>query len=100
MLNRAQLKRLDLLIPLHRCLQIFEVLSIIGEFIAEDRFVRSVISRWTNDLLSLALTCRTFLNPALNELWRRQSSLAPLLRCFPSDVYEFGETFEVRKPQS
>ncbi|KAJ7053043.1 hypothetical protein C8F01DRAFT_1032646 [Mycena amicta] len=45
-------------------------------------------------LLALATTCRLFLDPALNELWRELESIYPLLRCFPSGVFEFTQESE------
>ncbi|KAJ6587513.1 hypothetical protein DFH09DRAFT_1074744 [Mycena vulgaris] len=34
------------------------------------------------------LTCRTFQNPALDMLWRRQDTLLNFLKCFPNDLIE------------
>ncbi|KAJ7198034.1 hypothetical protein B0H12DRAFT_1166442, partial [Mycena haematopus] len=39
-------------------------------------------------LARLARTCRFFMNPALDQLWRPQSSVLPLLRCFPLHLWE------------
>jgi len=35
------------------------------------------------DFLSLARTCRTFKEPALDILWERLEDLSPLVRCLP-----------------
>ena len=37
-------------------------------------------------LAALARTCRTFLEPALDLLWRHQMTLGPLLLTFPSNA--------------
>jgi hypothetical protein len=39
-------------------------------------------------LAGFATTCRAISEPALDVLWHEQSSLAPLLRCMPSDLWE------------
>ncbi|RPD58120.1 hypothetical protein L226DRAFT_156608 [Lentinus tigrinus ALCF2SS1-7] len=39
-------------------------------------------------LASLARTCRTFLEPTLDMLWRYQMNLGPILRTFPEDVWK------------
>ncbi|KAJ7127285.1 hypothetical protein C8R43DRAFT_1240431 [Mycena crocata] len=38
------------------------------------------------DLAALARTCKTFRDPALDILWRRQDSLTPAVRCLPGDL--------------
>ncbi|KAJ7051074.1 hypothetical protein C8F01DRAFT_671588 [Mycena amicta] len=48
-----------------------------------------VTPRARKNLLAFAMTCRLFLDPALNELWRQLDSISPLLRCFPAGVFEF-----------
>ena len=40
------------------------------------------------NVLALALTCRAFLEPALDQLWRRQLNLFNLLKTLPSDAWE------------
>lgn len=37
--------------------------------------------------LSLALTCRTLLEPGLDEIWRDIQSLEPLIACLPKDLW-------------
>ena len=39
-------------------------------------------------VLALALSCRVFLEPALDQLWRRQLNLFNLLKTLPSDAWE------------
>ncbi|KII87902.1 hypothetical protein PLICRDRAFT_651552 [Plicaturopsis crispa FD-325 SS-3] len=38
-------------------------------------------------LRNLAITCTAFREPALDELWHRQSSLAPLIQCLPGHLW-------------
>ncbi|KII90616.1 hypothetical protein PLICRDRAFT_539314 [Plicaturopsis crispa FD-325 SS-3] len=40
-------------------------------------------------LASLAATCRLFRDPALDELWQYQTSMAQIIMCLPEDVCEF-----------
>ncbi|KAJ7622917.1 hypothetical protein DFH06DRAFT_1231283 [Mycena polygramma] len=40
------------------------------------------------DLAALARTCRTFQEPALDLLWREQTTLANMLRCLPSYLWQ------------
>ena len=62
--------------PHHPCLNIQEILTNIFEHVPE---------RAT--LAALARTCKTFSDPALDSLWYSQSSVIPLIKCLPSDVY-------------
>lgn len=39
------------------------------------------------DLAALARTSRIFQEPALNALWRSQSTFANVLRCMPGDLW-------------
>ncbi|KAI0359274.1 hypothetical protein OH77DRAFT_1395502 [Trametes cingulata] len=49
-------------------------------------------------LARLARTCRRFLEPCLDVLWRHQRTLAPLVRTLPADVYEETLYQEPLKP--
>ncbi|KAJ7461275.1 hypothetical protein B0H11DRAFT_2312698, partial [Mycena galericulata] len=63
---------------MHRCLKIPEVLRMVfAELGSGDR----VPSEGRVALGRLARSCRIFSNPALDELWSSQVSLAPLLKC-------------------
>jgi hypothetical protein len=42
-------------------------------------------------LAAFAVTCRAISEPALDALWCTQVSLAPLLRCMSSDLWEGRE---------
>ena len=39
-------------------------------------------------ILALALTCKAFLEPALDQLWRRQLNLVNLIKTLPQDSWE------------
>ena len=69
---------------MHRALEIPEILFIICSF--ADRPCRK------GDVLRLALTCRGFLEPALDVLWREVYNLEHFLKCFPSDVWTQEDT--------
>ncbi|RDB14844.1 hypothetical protein Hypma_016479 [Hypsizygus marmoreus] len=68
---------------MHRCLQVPEIISLICIEISGDKPL--AITSHTS-LAALAQTCKFFQDPALDELWKAQSSLKPLLRCFPADA--------------
>ena len=42
-------------------------------------------------IVALAVSCRTFLEPTLNILWRSQLNLGPLLRTLPKDAWQEDE---------
>ncbi|EKM58943.1 uncharacterized protein PHACADRAFT_25092 [Phanerochaete carnosa HHB-10118-sp] len=68
--------------------------------------VRNIIEQLGADeqlrtLLALSCTCKTICCYALNALWHKMSTLVPLLRCLPPDVWaqdELGEWMLVRPP--
>ncbi len=60
-------------------LQCPELLRLICKQIGTDD--KSTLSR-------LSMTCRSFMEPALDELWYKLDSLDPLVRCMESDLYE------------
>ena len=39
-------------------------------------------------LFRLSLSCRRFMEPALDVLWYKLDNLAPLMRCMPRDLYQ------------
>jgi hypothetical protein len=64
---------------MHRCLLIPEILSAVLEqdiAIGDEKTVANV-----------AISCRAFLETALDVLWCEQVVLAPLVRCMPSDLW-------------
>ncbi|KZP06340.1 hypothetical protein FIBSPDRAFT_1053603 [Athelia psychrophila] len=79
---------------MHRCLSIPEILRIIFEYLVTD-----VEGEGPPDASSVTrplLTCKAFLEPALDILWESLDSLAPLARNFPSDAWEESVVNEVR----
>ena len=77
---------------MHRALHIHEVLQVIFEnflpvhddrsltFASYESYASFVAGKSTSQtLLSLAVTCRTFLEPALDALWWAMDDLTPLL---------------------
>ncbi|KAH9950459.1 hypothetical protein B0H21DRAFT_819261 [Amylocystis lapponica] len=76
--------------PTHRALFIDEILAAVLIHIRiNDRNWRPVTPYKT--LARLALSCRSFTEPALNVLWARQTSLMPLLRVFPTFCTHSGD---------
>ncbi|KAF7966565.1 hypothetical protein HWV62_37867 [Athelia sp. TMB] len=69
---------------MHPCLAVPEIVSDIAEEIAADGDRGP--SPWAT-LASFALTCRVISEPALDSLWKVQSSLVPLLQTMPSDLW-------------
>lgn len=56
---------------MHRLLAIHEILGLIA---------RNLSAKEQRDM---ALVCRTFYEPAMDELWHTIESLAPLILCLP-----------------
>ncbi|KAJ7760214.1 hypothetical protein DFH07DRAFT_816633 [Mycena maculata] len=55
----------------------------------------------TPDLVALACTCKTFQEPALDLIWRFETSLRRFLNLFPEDAFirgEKGDWFRVVRP--
>lgn len=65
------------------CFEIPEILLHIFEHVY-------VSTKGRNDLTSLALTCKLFNGPALDVLWRIQTSFLPLLMTFPRELLNFA----------
>jgi hypothetical protein len=65
---------------MHHCLDIPELICIIFEL------VRACGSH--RDIVALALTCKTFRDPALRTLWAKLPSFDPLVRCLPNDIWK------------
>lgn len=69
---------------MHRCLDIPELLNLIASCMIT-KGPRG--ERQRQDLVSLAVTCRGLTDTVLNVLWKNQSSLTVLLKCFPNDLW-------------
>ena len=64
---------------MHRCLNVDEILRLIAcELVASETMAT---------VAALACCCKSFKDPMLDPLWRKQYGLAPLLKCFPQDVW-------------
>ncbi|KAF8887141.1 hypothetical protein BD779DRAFT_530477 [Infundibulicybe gibba] len=84
---------------MHRCLEISEIVALICE-----AFARSYNTcGWESSqnpaaLAALARTCQGFHQHALDALWRSQTTLIPLIKCFPEDAWEDGFDISFRRP--
>ncbi|OCH91361.1 hypothetical protein OBBRIDRAFT_526513 [Obba rivulosa] len=75
----------DYLVLMHRCLSVAEIVRVITDHLpASDTYGRAALA-------SLARTCRTLHEPALDALWYHQDDLFNILRCLPSDSWTFGQ---------
>ncbi|OSC98807.1 hypothetical protein PYCCODRAFT_916029 [Trametes coccinea BRFM310] len=77
---------------MHDCLLLPDIFQRILDFVeveVPDRFYASHNQdHWKNGSLArLARTCRVFHEPALNALWKHQTTLAPLVRTLPEDAW-------------
>jgi hypothetical protein len=68
---------------MHKCLLVQEILYRVVSDVENFGNKRS--------LSNLSLTCKRFLEPALDELWRTQANLIPLAKCFPPDSWNIRE---------
>lgn len=78
---------------MHRCLQIPEIIARTVNY--SSSFRHPSAPSWSDQrskqtVFALALTCRMFLEPSLDSLWSTQTSLSPLLSCFPPEVCSSG----------
>lgn len=70
---------------MYKCLEISEILEVIIDHV----FMSSEGMEGMRAVVALALTCRDFLDPALNRLWHTQESLDPLIRTLPPTAWAF-----------
>ena len=71
---------------MHPCLGVDEILRLIASEL--------VTSGTKATAAALACCCKSFEDPMLDALWRKQYELTPLLKCFPQDVWnEEDESF-------
>lgn len=70
---------------MHHCLQITEILLKIFQYVHSD-----VVADWQPDpnLYHLALTCKTFQEPALDELWGYHGYPLKLFQTLPHDSWQ------------
>ena len=69
---------------MHRCLHVFDIVSIITDFV----FALGDSTHDWRSVAALARTCKTFYEPALNTLWRTQIGIEYLIKCMPADAWE------------
>lgn len=69
-----------------------DILDEICEYLHDEQDNNSTEAARTSkqNLLWVALTCKAFLEPALDRLWRSLDSLFPLLRILPSFTQSDG----------
>jgi len=65
---------------MHPCLNVDEILRLLARELVESKAKATVAA--------LARCCKSFEEPVLGALWEEQERLAPLLKCFPRDVWE------------
>jgi hypothetical protein len=66
---------------MHHCLEVNELVALICQFLHQDRKNRK-------SLVAFATTCKAFRDPALSILWSNLTTLVPLVKCLPIDVWE------------
>ncbi|KAJ6580035.1 hypothetical protein DFH09DRAFT_1076941 [Mycena vulgaris] len=66
---------------MHRALNIMEVVEIVTSHLSPS------LPDERGALASLAVTCETFHDPALDALWRSQNTIKNILSCMPGDLF-------------
>ncbi|KAG0700846.1 hypothetical protein DFH29DRAFT_929970, partial [Suillus ampliporus] len=88
-----------------RCIMISELMWKIFDLVAPPNMPVSTARRLSRDpwvvnwkfvsmrksLLALALTCKSFTEPALDLLWRHLGGLEPLIKCLPQSLWKQDE---------
>ncbi|KAJ7171339.1 hypothetical protein C8R46DRAFT_1262711 [Mycena filopes] len=78
---------------MHRALEISELVELICfQFSTNDHGVLDKES--SKALAALGRTSKTFCNPALNRLWRRQDTITNLLECMPVGLWDIQEAVD------
>lgn len=49
------------------------------------------------DLVSVALACRAFYEPAMDVVWRDLPGMGPLIKCLPAKFWQLKEMEKFRK---
>ena len=86
---------------MHPCFYINELLENIVEQTVEPESFGG--SKDMVHLCNIALTCRTFYEPAMNRRWGKMSNLTPLLLCLPEQVVQeedIGHEHEVIRAEN
>ena len=74
---------------MHPCLQVEEILTVILQYLGMSKqslWGKDEAERAKFSLVNMALACRTFCEPALDEYWREIFSIGRLLYCFPDGI--------------
>ncbi|KAJ7614442.1 hypothetical protein FB45DRAFT_936958 [Roridomyces roridus] len=71
----------------HRALCIPEIVAMICE---DGVYLEGFKLKW-DTLTSLARTCKAFQDPALNVLWRSQSTVVNVLKCMPGEIWQWED---------
>lgn len=86
---------------MHHCLTIPEIYGRILDFVTVTLWSENLIFNGYNQfyysnpmLAALARTCRTFLEPTLDVLWRNQLTLGPLVMTLPEDAYDVRRLYD------
>ncbi|KIK21402.1 hypothetical protein PISMIDRAFT_681337 [Pisolithus microcarpus 441] len=74
---------------MHHCLRITEILHLIFGYLVDEKVTNTNVAGAIRhkDIAGLARTCKAFMDPALDILWRTQSSLSPLIMCLPAQFW-------------
>ncbi|KAJ7442077.1 hypothetical protein B0H11DRAFT_1932581 [Mycena galericulata] len=81
---------------MHRSWEIPEVVELICAQIGVEDERRTLTKDATRDLAVVARSSKVFLNPALDVLWKHQATLANLIRCMPSDLWDIRPIADIR----
>ena len=84
---------------MHRCWEIGEIVIGIVEVCQPEKTGRYTAhdKEGLRTLCSLARTCRSLERYALDALWYRQHSLAPLVKCLPDDLWVLDDAQASRR---
>lgn len=69
---------------MHRCLEIHDIVCLLCDALDE-------VAPWeeaSSNFLNMALTCRGFLDPGLNMLWKSITNLDPIISCLPGNLWK------------
>ena len=73
---------------MHACLVINELVVHIMGFLMEGAAPGSGRPHGSREIARLARTCKSFMDPALDLLWRTQGAVSPLVMCLPCELWE------------
>ncbi|KAF9484316.1 hypothetical protein BDN70DRAFT_989765 [Pholiota conissans] len=80
---------------MHPCLEIYEIIELIFEYVLHSPSTRSRTSRLDRgSLVALLKTCRSFSVSSSKLLWQNLESLGPLIATMPEDLVEVAKTYD------